>query len=130
MSPKHPSCVAIEADLVAAATGDAVPNATLRVQEHVDHCRSCRDEFGRYRAIEGVVGQMRMVRPATDADEARARERLVARLTDLRRGRMTYGVFPSPLGPLLIARTEDGVSLVEYLASSGDVGRSVLGRRP
>jgi methylated-DNA-[protein]-cysteine S-methyltransferase len=129
MSPKHPYCVAIEPDLVAAAADEAAQDAARRVQEHVQRCRSCRDAFGRYRAIEGVVGHMRATRPATEADEARAREGLVARLSDLRRGRMTYGVFPSPLGPILIARTADGVSLVEDLGSGGDVGRSVLGRR-
>jgi methylated-DNA-[protein]-cysteine S-methyltransferase len=39
-------------------------------------------------------------------------------------------VFPSPLGPLLIGRTDDGVSLVQYLGPEGDVRRSLLGRRP
>lgn len=129
MSPKHPVCMAIEPDLVAAAADEAVQETARRVQEHVQRCGPCRDEFVRYRAIESVVGQMRVAGPAPDADEARARERLVARLSDLRGRRMTYGVFPSPLGHLLIARTESGVSLVEYL-DSPDVGRSVLGRRP
>jgi len=129
MSPKHPFCVAIEPDLVAAAAGEAAQDAARRVREHVERCGPCRDNFGRYRAIEGVVGQMRAARPATASDdEARSREHLTARLSDLRRRRMTYGVFPSPLGPLLIARTEDGVSLVQYLGSDGDVERSVLGR--
>jgi O-6-methylguanine DNA methyltransferase len=130
MSPKHPRCVAIEADLVAAATGEAGQEAALRVQEHVERCVPCRDELGRYRAIEVVVGRMRAMPSGAGEDEARARERLVARLSDLRRRRMTYGVFPSPLGHILIARTEDGVSLVEYLGSDRDVRRSVLGRRP
>jgi methylated-DNA-[protein]-cysteine S-methyltransferase len=129
MSPKHPFCVAIEPDLVAAAAGEAAQDAARRVHEHVERCGPCRDNFGRYRAIEGVVGQMRATRPATAGDaEVRARERLAARLSDLRRRRMTYGVFPSPLGPLLIARTGDGISLVQYLGSDSDVERSVLGR--
>ena len=129
MSPKHPHCVAIEPDLVAAATDEATQDVARRVQEHVERCGSCRDQFGRYRAIEGVVGQMRVARAAVDDGEARVRERLTARLSDLRRRRMTYGVFPSPLGPLLIARTEDGVALVEYLPGGADVGRSLFGRR-
>lgn len=126
MRGKHPHCVAIEADLVAAATGEAGPDAGVRVREHVERCRPCQDEFGRYQAIEGVVGRMRA--SAAEADEGRARERLIARLSDLSRGRMRYGVFPSPLGPILLARTSDGVSLVEYLGSDADVGRSPLGR--
>lgn len=128
MSPKHPSCVAIEPDLVAAAADEAGQDAARRVQEHVERCRPCLDQLGRYRTIEGVVGQMRAAQPAMDDDEARIRERLTARLSDLHRRRMRYGVFPSPLGPILIARTGDGVSLVRYLGSGADVGRSALGR--
>lgn len=129
MSPKHPVCVAIEPDLVAAAAGEAAQETSRRVQEHLQRCGTCRDEFVRYRAIESVIGQIRGTERAPDTDEARARERLVARLSDLRGRRMRYGVFPSPLGSILIARTERGVSLVEYLGGSGDAGRSLLGRR-
>ncbi|HMH52385.1 MAG TPA: methylated-DNA--[protein]-cysteine S-methyltransferase [Candidatus Acidoferrum sp.] len=126
MNARHPGCVAIEADLVAAATGEAAPEATRRVHEHVERCGPCREDFGRYRAIEGLVGRLR----ATVSDDTEARERLIARLGDLRRRRLRYGVFPSPLGPLLIGRTDDGVSLVQYLGPEGDVRRSLLGRRP
>ena len=126
MNRKSPQCVAIEADLVATATGEAAPEAARRVQEHVERCGPCRRDFGRYRAIEGMVGGMR----ATVSDDTRARERLIARLGDLSRRRLRYGVFPSPLGPLLIGRTEDGVSLVQYLGAEGDVRHSLLGRRP
>ena len=126
MSPKHPQCAAIEADLVAAATGEAPADAATRVQEHVERCGPCRDDFGRYRAIDGMVGRLRVA--ASDADETRARERLVARLSDLRRRRMRFGVFPSPLGDLLIGRTEDGVSLVRYLGADRDARQSILGR--
>ena len=126
MKAKHPQCVAIEADLVATATGEAAPEVARRVREHVERCGPCREDFGRYRVIEGIVGRMR----ATVSDDRQARERLIARLGDLRRRRLRYGVFPSPLGPLLIGRTEDGVSLVQYLGPEGDVRRSLLGRRP
>jgi methylated-DNA-[protein]-cysteine S-methyltransferase len=126
MRGKHPQCVAIEADLVAAAAGEAGAEAARRVREHVERCRPCHEDLGRYRAIEDVVGRMRVTPP--DVDEGSARERLVARLSDLRRRRMRYGVFSSPLGPLLIARTDDGVSLVEYLGSDADLARSTLGR--
>jgi O-6-methylguanine DNA methyltransferase len=127
MSPKHPRCVAIEADLVAAASGEAPPDVAARVDAHVERCAPCGHELTRYRAIDSLVGQLRAAPPAAD-DEARVRERLVARLADARRRRMAYGVFPSPLGPILIARTRDGVSLVEYLGGAGDVRESVLRR--
>ena len=124
MTRKLSQCMALEADLVASAAGEAAPEAARRVQEHVERCGPCRQDFGRYRAIEGMVGGMR----AAVSDDTHARERLVARLGDLSRRRLRYGVFPSPLGPLLIGRSEDGVSLVQYLGPEGDVGRALLGR--
>lgn len=119
MTRKHPQCVAIESDLLATATGEAEAEASRRVERHVDTCPPCRDELERYRVIEGMVGEMRSAPPA-DEDEGRARERLAARLSDLRRRLMAYGVFPSPIGHVLLARTEDGISLVEYLYDSAD----------
>jgi O-6-methylguanine DNA methyltransferase len=126
MTRRHPSCAALEADLIAAATGEAQPSAARAVDAHVERCPACRDEFARYRAIDDLVGGLRG-EPA-DAAEALVRERLGARLSALRRRRMAYGVFPSPLGRLLIARTEDGVSLVRYLGEA-DVASSVVGGR-
>jgi O-6-methylguanine DNA methyltransferase len=35
---------------------------------------------------------------------------------------VTYGVFPSPLGPILIGRSEHGVSVIEYLDRGGVAG--------
>lgn len=111
---KHKSCVQIEPDLIAAATGEATGAAEDRVQAHVSTCRSCRDDFARYRAVDAVVGTLRGdAPPAADADAARGR--LVARLADLRSRLVSYKVFPSPLGPILIAASEHGVALVEYL---------------
>ena len=127
MRGKHPQCVAIERDLVSAASGEAGPEAVVRVSDHVAHCPPCHEELGRYRAIERLVGGMRA--EVSDAGEGHVRERLAARLAELGRGRMRYAVFPSPLGPIVIARTGDGVSLVEYLGADGDVARSTLGRR-
>jgi O-6-methylguanine DNA methyltransferase len=40
---------------------------------------------------------------------------VLARLADLRLRLVRYAVFPSPLGSLLIAATESGISLVEYV---------------
>lgn len=119
MTSKHPSCVAIEGDLIATAAGEASATAAERVRAHVATCAPCAEDLGRYHAIEGVVGRMRTARPA-DAAETRARERLAASLAELRRRLMTYGVFASPLGDILLARTEDGVSLVEYLGDGPD----------
>ena len=117
MSKKPQSCIQIEPDLIAAATGEAPPPAAERVQTHVATCRSCRDDFARYRAVDAVVGTLRgETPPAADAEAARAR--LTARLADLKSRMVSYKVFPSPLGPILIAASEHGVALVEYLRGS------------
>src|SRR4029077_17386352 len=82
--PQKPkSCVQIEPDLIAAATGEATAPAAERVQTHVATCRPCSDDFTRYRAVDAVVGTLRgEAPPAADTDAARAR--LSARLADLK----------------------------------------------
>jgi methylated-DNA-[protein]-cysteine S-methyltransferase len=127
MTRKPNVCLEIEPDLVAAATGDAVPGAARRVEHHIDSCGACRREFDRYREIEGVVGALRRT-PAGAHSVARAREGLESRLADLRSRLVSYRVFPSPLGHILIARSEHGVSLVEYLHGRTDVRASRLSR--
>jgi len=127
MSRKPRICLEIEADLVAAATGDAQPGAVRRVEYHIDACAPCRGEFRRYREIDGVVGVLRRA-PAAAESVARAREGLESRLADLKSRLVSYRVFPSPLGHILIARSEHGVSLVEYLGEHTDLGASRLSR--
>ena len=118
MTSKPRVCVAIEPDLIAAATGEAAEPAAERVEAHVAACAPCRDDFARYRAIDSAVGALRSTAPpAGDADAAR--QRLIARLADLRTRILSYRVFPSSLGPILIARSEHGVALVEYLPREG-----------
>jgi len=114
MKAKPQSCLEIENDLVAVATGEAQVGARGRVEDHIGFCSACRDDFQRYREIEGVVGAVRRA-PTGAAGATGARERLESRLADLRSRLMLYRVFPSPLGNILIARSEHGVSLVEYL---------------
>ncbi len=126
MTRKPQMCLEIEPDLVAAATGDAEPGAARRVEHHIDACGACRREFHRYREIEGVVGALR--RAPAAAGEALAREGLESRLADLRSRLVSYRVFPSPLGHILIARSEHGVSLVEYLHGRADLRASRLSR--
>jgi methylated-DNA-[protein]-cysteine S-methyltransferase len=127
MTPRHSTCRAIEADLVAAATGEATAIAARRVQEHVVGCASCRQDFERYRVIDAAVGELQG--PATgDEREPEARRGLAARLADLRRRLVLYKIFPSPVGNLLLAQSEDGVSLVEYLGAARTLATSRLAR--
>ena len=127
MSRKPRSCLEIEADLVAAATGDTEPGAARRVERHIDICAPCRGEFHRYREIDGVVGALRRT-PTAAESVARAREGLESRLADLRSRLVSYRIFPSPLGHILIARSEHGVSLVEYLGERNELAASRLTR--
>ena len=121
MTSKPKVCVAIEPDLIAAATGEATPPSAERVATHVAACPPCRDDFARYREIDTAVGSLRSIAPPAGDTEA-ARQRLIARLADLKTRLVGYRVFPSPLGPILLARSEHGVALVEYLGHDGVAG--------
>jgi O-6-methylguanine DNA methyltransferase len=125
MTRKPAVCLALEPALVAAATGDADRAAAARVESHTRLCAPCREDFARYRAIDGAVNAWRQA-PAPTEEAARAH--LASRLADLRRRTLAYGIFPSPLGPILIARSEEGVSLVEYLSGGRDFAHSRLSR--
>jgi methylated-DNA-[protein]-cysteine S-methyltransferase len=125
MTPRYPSCRAIEADLVATATGEAGAAAVRRVDEHARACAPCRDELGRYRAIDSIARGLRHAQPPAD-DMAASRAGLQARLADLKSRVVTYGIVPSPLGNILVARSEHGVSLVEYLGEKNTLSASRL----
>jgi O-6-methylguanine DNA methyltransferase len=124
MSHPHHVCREIEPDLPAVAAGEAAPAAVERVERHVARCAACRDALGHYRAIEELVGTLRSA-PMPGDDPAPARAELESRLADRRRRLVSFGIFPSPLGLLLIARSELGVSLVNYLAGRGSVASAV-----
>lgn len=120
MSHPHPACREIEPDLLTLAAGEAAPAAVERVERHVARCAACRDELGHYRAIEELVGTLRSA-PMPGDDPAPARAALESRLADRRSRLVSFGIFPSPLGPILIARSELGVSLVRYLEGGGSM---------
>src|SRR5207237_6136043 len=54
---------------------------------------------------------------------------LEGRLAELRRRAVTARVWSSPLGPILIARSDEGVVAVEYLESARGAAASRLLRR-
>ena len=123
---KPASCTRIEPDMIAAASGDAAPSAAARVDKHLDACDGCRDEYARYRKLEAAVVELRA---APRLPDTAARERLLARLADLRLRLVRYAVFPTPLGPVLIAATERGIALVEYVARRDGSDSWLLGQR-
>jgi O-6-methylguanine DNA methyltransferase len=95
------------------------------VDEHVQTCAPCRHELGRYRAIDAVARGLRHDTPPAD-DVAASRTALQARLADVKSRVLTYGIVPSPLGNILVARSEHGVSLVEYLGDATTLAASRL----
>ncbi len=118
MTPKPSVCREIEDDLVATAVGEAGAGVARRIEEHVRVCAPCRVELGRYQEIDALTGGLRTT--LTDDDPAPARATLETRLADLRHRSVVYRVFPSPLGSILIARSEEGVALVQYVADEAD----------
>ena len=127
MSRQPRVCADIEPELLAAATGEAEPAAGERVRAHLERCAPCAAEYRAYQALERAVDTLRRA-PVPEREITRARRRLEARLGRQRRRTLFYRVFPSPLGNLLIATSERGVSLVEYLWDATDVRRSRLAR--
>lgn len=124
MSRSPAVCREFEPHLLAVAAGEAGAAATARVERHVAWCRGCRAELGHYRAVEGVVHTLRRA-PLPDDDPTLARAQLTSRLADLRSRMLGFGIFPSPLGPMLIGRSEQGVALVQYLPAGGSLGAHV-----
>ncbi|HWN13000.1 MAG TPA: methylated-DNA--[protein]-cysteine S-methyltransferase [Candidatus Dormibacteraeota bacterium] len=120
MSTMPTSCREIEPHLLASAMGEATRDSVELVRTHVEGCPECREELARYRAVDGMVDSLRRA-PGPDDDATLARAQLTSRLADLRSRMVTFGIFPSPLGPLLIGRSEMGVALVEYLPASGSL---------
>ncbi|MEX2147765.1 MAG: methylated-DNA--[protein]-cysteine S-methyltransferase [Candidatus Rokuibacteriota bacterium] len=126
MTSKHPMCRAIEPDLVATAMDEAPPASRERVHMHVGLCPPCRRDLDQYRSIDRLAGAMRRVPVTGDRADA-ARSDLEGRLAELRRRMVTCRLWNSPLGPLLIARSEQGVVAVEYL-DTAQLGASRLPR--
>lgn len=112
------SCREIENDLLAEAVGEGEPAKSRRVEAHVAGCSSCRRDLERYRRIDAATGELARELPEA-AVVARSRERLEARLLDLRSRLVAYEIFPSPVGDVLMARSEQGILLVEYLRGHG-----------
>ena len=119
MKRRVASCTEIEPDLLASAIGEADASAEGRVTEHVATCKPCRTEHAEYRAIERELGTLRET-PVDARGVAESRERLEARLDDIRSRIVAYRVFDSPLGPVLLAHSEQGVVLLEYLDGRHD----------
>jgi O-6-methylguanine DNA methyltransferase len=111
---KSAACARIEADLVAVAAGEADEGAERRVSAHVEGCRSCRALLAGYREVEAGAAAMRS-RGGDDGNVVAARERLQQGLVDLRKRIVRYSIFPSPLGDVMIARSELGIVFVEYV---------------
>ncbi|MDO8479439.1 MAG: methylated-DNA--[protein]-cysteine S-methyltransferase [Candidatus Rokubacteria bacterium] len=126
MNPENSTCRDIEPDLVAVAAGEAGASAARGVERHVAVCRGCRDELERYRVLEGMVADLRRA-PVAGAEPTLARAELESRLADIRSRMVAYGIFSSPLGKILIARSELGVSMVRYIDSERSA-RSYLAR--
>src|SRR5262249_28740258 len=114
MSRREPTCREVEPGLVAMGAGEASPETIQVVERHVAACPECRDELSRYRVVDGLVADLRRA-PMSTADPSLARAELESRLAELRRRLLRFGVFASPVGPILIARSIEGVSMVEYL---------------
>lgn len=124
MSRASSMCQQLEPDLAALAAGESGARAAEHVEAHLRACHACRDDFARYRSIERELADLRGSSRGREEAGRAAAERCLARL---RQRILLYRVFDSPLGRLLIGRTEEGVSLVEYLDGDEDLARALRG---
>jgi O-6-methylguanine DNA methyltransferase len=127
MNAKPQACVQIEQDLIAAAASEAEPAVMRRVHDHIGVCAPCGGEYARYRALEHALGSWRQA-PLPPAVVEESRKRLESSLSALKRRTLAYRIFPSPLGNILIAASEHGVSLIEYLGRAKTLSQSRLSR--
>jgi len=123
---KTRACAEYESDLIGAASGEADAAASRRLEKHLRACEPCRDEHARYSALDAAVTGLRVTAVVADAS---ARERVLERVADLRSRLVRYAVFPTPLGSVLLAMTDEGISLVEYVARRDGSDSWLLGRR-
>jgi methylated-DNA-[protein]-cysteine S-methyltransferase len=127
VTDRSSACVRIEPDLVAVAAGEGGGDALRRAEAHTARCGGCRDRLDQYRAIERALTGVRAAAPPV-ALVAASRERLESRLLDLRSRLLHYRIVSTPLGGILLARSEQGVALVEYL-DRGTTARALATRR-
>jgi O-6-methylguanine DNA methyltransferase len=105
----------MDIDLAAVAAGEADDATMRRVSAHVAGCADCRARLESYRQVERGAASLR--ESAADEGQVKAaRERLQAGLLDLRKRIVRYAIFPSPLGDLMVARSEIGIVFVEYMS--------------
>ena len=117
MTRKPQSCIDIERDLIAAATGEAgvggdpagagphaAPARPARATSSDTRPSSSRWRPGAGQCPRGTVARVRRARRRRPGGSAPA---------SAHRSRVRL-----PLGPLLIARSEEGVSLIEYLSDA------------
>jgi methylated-DNA-[protein]-cysteine S-methyltransferase len=127
MSQKPATCARIQDDLVATAMGEAAPDVAGNVDRHLAICSACRHEFAAYSSVNDAVAALREAPASRDA--SRAREQLRSRLAELKQRLLAYRIYASPLGRILVARSETGIAAIEYLEHGAAVGQSHLGRQ-
>ncbi len=127
MSHKPAACSRIQDDLVATAMGEAAPEIAGEVDRHLAACAACRHEFAAYSSVNEAVAAIREA-PSAETG-ARARVQLESRLAELKKRLLTYRIYASPLGRILVARSETGIAVIEYLEHGAAVEHSHLGRQ-
>jgi O-6-methylguanine DNA methyltransferase len=123
MRTKFRNVVCRTHDLLAVALDDAPPSVIARAARHTSRCVRCRHELDAYRAIVDAV-------PSLDArgphgrEEELALRKLRERVADLTARQLRFGVFATPYGRLLMARSSVGIAWLQFVAgkvASSDV---------
>jgi len=128
MSTKPVSCTQIEEALLAAAMGEAPEDVAGEVDRHVARCGACRHELAAYRSVNAAL--VDLPDPTPPLAVAKVRAALESRLDALRKRVLAYRVYDSPLGPILVARSDTGIAAIEYLERGAGAATSHVARQP
>lgn len=93
--------------------GDLTQLESTWVHDHTEHCVYCQNVLETYESIDAAMGECA---DAFDARWADMTPPSAARILGLREA--CYGIMESPVGPILIAVTDNGVCDISYLNHS------------
>jgi methylated-DNA-[protein]-cysteine S-methyltransferase len=94
--------------------GDLTTLETSWVHDHTEHCLYCQNVLHTYESLDSAIGD---VARELDARTANTAPPSAARVLGLREA--SYGIMESPVGPIVIAVTDNGVCDISYLEYSG-----------
>jgi len=100
--------------LIAEALGETTSSLSQQVAQHLVECLSCRKLLDRYQRLRTHLSVLSNPQ-GEEQGLLVARQRLETRLAQKTRLRLQLKVWHSPVGDILLGKTDKGVALVEFV---------------